>query len=159
MPVFGNRMVCKTASYKYIKERDQKNLERETKLGRWVKEKTERKAALHDLKERVRQASIIPDSLPNSSPSYNNLEEDMTGEEVENHNNMNNTDNTDVKDNSSIYSQNDKSRRTSQVNDKDKQISEEEQTGRRDTIVSTQDIKITSREPSRWNPCSQCSIQ
>ena len=34
MPVFGSRMVCQTASYKYIEERDRVNAEKEECLGR-----------------------------------------------------------------------------------------------------------------------------
>lgn len=34
MPLFGSRMVCETASYKYIEERDRKFAERENKLAR-----------------------------------------------------------------------------------------------------------------------------
>jgi len=58
MPVFGSRMVCETANYKYIEERDKKFAEREESLGEWVREKGERKAALKDLRMKTRQASI-----------------------------------------------------------------------------------------------------
>ena len=34
MPVFGARMVCETANYKYIEERDRQFAERENKLAR-----------------------------------------------------------------------------------------------------------------------------
>ncbi len=37
MPLFGSRMVCQTASYKYIEERDRKFAERENKLARYVR--------------------------------------------------------------------------------------------------------------------------
>ena len=33
MPLFGSRMVCETANYKYIEERDKKFAEREESLG------------------------------------------------------------------------------------------------------------------------------
>ena len=33
MPVFGARMVCETANYKYIEERDKKFAQREESLG------------------------------------------------------------------------------------------------------------------------------
>ena len=34
MPVFGSRMVCATANYKYVEARDKINAEREEGLGR-----------------------------------------------------------------------------------------------------------------------------
>merc|ERR1711892_151777 len=51
-------MVCETANYKYIEERDRRFAQREESLGEWVREKGERRAALKDLKMKTRQASI-----------------------------------------------------------------------------------------------------
>jgi len=83
MPLFGSRMVCETANYKHIEETKKKFAEREESLGEWVKEKSERKAALHELKVMTRRASqsrsrsnsisrsrknsIVASTLPDSS--------------------------------------------------------------------------------------------
>jgi hypothetical protein len=45
MPLFGSRMVCQTASYKYIEERDRKFAERENKLARYVRDAQIKKAS------------------------------------------------------------------------------------------------------------------
>ena len=37
MPLFGSRMVCETANYKYIEKRDKKFAKRENVLRRYVK--------------------------------------------------------------------------------------------------------------------------
>lgn len=49
MPLFGNRMVVATANYKHIKEKKKEFFDRETRLGRWVAERKERKEKLKEL--------------------------------------------------------------------------------------------------------------
>ena len=49
MPLFGNRMVVATANYKHIQEKKQEFFERESKLGKWVSERKERKEKLRAL--------------------------------------------------------------------------------------------------------------
>ena len=49
MPLFGNRVVVATANYKHIKEKKKDLFERETRLGRWVAERKERKEKLKEL--------------------------------------------------------------------------------------------------------------
>ena len=49
MPLFGNRMVVATANYKHIKEKKKDLFDRETRLGRWVAERKERKEKLKEL--------------------------------------------------------------------------------------------------------------
>ena len=58
MPLFGSRMVCETANYKYIEQRKRDLFEREMKLAQWYKEKAERKKRLREARERLRQGSI-----------------------------------------------------------------------------------------------------
>ena len=58
MPVFGNRMIVETANYKHVEKFKKDVADREDKLGRWMKEKTERKKNLEKLHERIRQNSI-----------------------------------------------------------------------------------------------------
>merc|ERR1712038_1691464 len=57
MPLFGARMVCETANYKHIEETKRKFAQREETLGDWAKEKSERKAALQELKLQTKQVS------------------------------------------------------------------------------------------------------
>lgn len=54
MPLFGNRMVVATANYKHIKEKKKEFFDRETRLGRWVAERKERKEKLNQLQVRIR---------------------------------------------------------------------------------------------------------
>ena len=49
MPLFGNRVVVATANYKHIKEKKKDLFDRETRLGRWVAERKERKEKLKEL--------------------------------------------------------------------------------------------------------------
>ena len=49
MPLFGNRVVVATANYKHIKEKKKDLFDRETRLGRWVSERRERKEKLKKL--------------------------------------------------------------------------------------------------------------
>ena len=49
MPLFGNRVVVATANYKHIKEKKKDLFDRETRLGRWVSERRERKEKLKEL--------------------------------------------------------------------------------------------------------------
>ena len=46
MPLFGNRMVVATANYKHIQEKKQEFFERESRLGKWVSDRKERKEKL-----------------------------------------------------------------------------------------------------------------
>merc|ERR1719167_1032263 len=65
-------MVCETANYKYIEERDKKFAQREESLGDWVKEKSERKAALKELKNKTRRASVSKSRSNSVSRSRSN---------------------------------------------------------------------------------------
>lgn len=58
MPLFGNRMVVATANYKHIRDKKKEVFERESKLGRWVKERKERKQKLQELNQRIRENSF-----------------------------------------------------------------------------------------------------
>ena len=53
MPLFGNRVVVATANYKHIKEKKKDLFDRETRLGRWVSERRERKEKLKELQVSV----------------------------------------------------------------------------------------------------------
>lgn len=61
MPLFGNRMVVATANYKHIKEKKKEFFDRETRLGRWVAERKERKEKLNQLQERIKRVSSCED--------------------------------------------------------------------------------------------------
>ena len=58
MPLFGNRMVVGTAHYKHIKEKKKEFFDRESKLGRWVSERKERKEKLRVLQVRYRKCAV-----------------------------------------------------------------------------------------------------
>lgn len=47
-------MVVATANYKHIKEKNKELFDRETRLGRWVSERKDRKEKLKELNERIR---------------------------------------------------------------------------------------------------------
>jgi len=58
MPLFGNRVVVATANYKHIKEKKKDLFDRETRLGRWVSERRERKEKLKKLQESFKTKSF-----------------------------------------------------------------------------------------------------
>lgn len=58
MPLFGNRVVVATANYKHIKEKKKDLFDRETRLGRWVAERKERKEKLKELQASFKTKSF-----------------------------------------------------------------------------------------------------
>ena len=58
MPLFGNRMVVATANYKHIKEKKKEFFDRESRLGRWVSERKERKEKLRELQVVCQQTFV-----------------------------------------------------------------------------------------------------
>ena len=56
MPLFGNRVVVATANYKHIKEKKKDLFDRETRLGRWVAERKERKEKLKELQVSTKES-------------------------------------------------------------------------------------------------------
>ncbi|CAB4065156.1 unnamed protein product [Lepeophtheirus salmonis] len=75
MPVFGNRMVISTGSYKHVKEVKKETERRESSLGEWAMEKQARMERLKELQHQIRKGSV--DSTGNNSSQHYDL---LTGD-------------------------------------------------------------------------------